>query len=111
MPLGRVLKQRLHRPRRKLARQVLAVHLKKPNTQRQKGHVAAASLSSGKPTLNQSQDRAAASLRGGIGNLSRLATLCVAWVRHSIDLPSSSQENQISPLVSQSPQECRSESQ
>src|ERR1700738_4679995 len=42
MPLGRVLKRaaRLHRPRRKLARQVLAVHLKKPNTQSQKGHVA-----------------------------------------------------------------------
>src|SRR3984893_10703654 len=65
MPLGRVLKRaaRLHRPRRKLARQVLAVHLKKPNTQSQKGHVAAASLSLGKPTLNHPQDRAAASLR------------------------------------------------
>ena len=48
---------RLHRPRRKLARQVLAVHLKKPNTQSQKGHVAAASLSSRKSTLNHPQDR------------------------------------------------------
>ena len=51
--------------RRKLARQVLAVHLKKPNTQSQKGHVAPVSLSSGKPTLNHPQDRASASLWWG----------------------------------------------